>query len=470
MAESKKKATSSQKKQISKEKVSPKEAKEFTEDFDDPNVIKTLPTKDLFISMLIRDITLKDAIGDLVDNCVDGARSISTKKDYTNLSVDIKISPSQFSISDTCGGFSAEIARKYAFRFGRPQEFKALKGSIGQFGIGMKRAIFKIGSHVVIESTSLASTFKVTIDVDKWRSDPAWAFHFDYLKEGITNDISKCGTKITVSNLTIEASEQFKDKVFVSDLIEEIGNENIYNINRGLKISINTHPLKGMDLTLLHSKDIQPAYQKIKYKDVDVQLSCGIGTAELKRGGWYIFCNDRMVLGPEQTQITGWSGKGKDGVAEYHDQFKMFRGYAFFNSDNSGSLPWNTTKNNVDLDSPLFISTRLTMIEMMKPVITFLNKLKKEKENQNPEENQPLGNIVKSLKITNLESVKSTDFKPIFTFPNLAPQKIQVDADETKITFSMDRRKVEKVKKFLKAKTNTEVGEKVFNYFYDNEI
>lgn len=40
----------------------------------DPNLVLAIPTKDFFISMLIRDIELLDAVADLVDNCVDGAR------------------------------------------------------------------------------------------------------------------------------------------------------------------------------------------------------------------------------------------------------------------------------------------------------------------------------------------------------------------------------------------------------------
>src|ERR1700736_3839618 len=40
----------------------------------DSNRIDAMPTKDFFISMLVRDIDLVDAIADLFDNCVDGAR------------------------------------------------------------------------------------------------------------------------------------------------------------------------------------------------------------------------------------------------------------------------------------------------------------------------------------------------------------------------------------------------------------
>ncbi len=41
----------------------------------DPNLVQGDPTKDFFISMLIKDITLRDAIGDLVDNSVDAIKA-----------------------------------------------------------------------------------------------------------------------------------------------------------------------------------------------------------------------------------------------------------------------------------------------------------------------------------------------------------------------------------------------------------
>jgi len=47
--------------------------------FQPPNdfSIKVYPTKELFITMLVKDITIRDAIGDLVDNSVDAIKKNS---------------------------------------------------------------------------------------------------------------------------------------------------------------------------------------------------------------------------------------------------------------------------------------------------------------------------------------------------------------------------------------------------------
>src|SRR5690242_12110940 len=118
----------------------------------DPRRINAMPTKDFFISMLVRDIDLVDAIADLFDNCVDGARRMKPTGRYDGLTVRIKTSPSEFSITDNCGGIPVDVARSYAFRFGRPEGMPATRHGIGQFGIGMKRALFKLGRKFVVQS------------------------------------------------------------------------------------------------------------------------------------------------------------------------------------------------------------------------------------------------------------------------------------------------------------------------------
>src|SRR3954449_3928593 len=86
-----------------------------------PHVIEASPTKDFFISMLVKDIELIPAISDLVDNAVDGARR-ENRDSFDGYSVRIDLDTAQFRIADNCGGIPVDIAQKYAFRFGRPED------------------------------------------------------------------------------------------------------------------------------------------------------------------------------------------------------------------------------------------------------------------------------------------------------------------------------------------------------------
>ncbi|MEO8218994.1 MAG: ATP-binding protein [Acidobacteriota bacterium] len=111
------------------------------------------PSKSFFIDMLTRDISVADAILDLVDNAVDKAVELE-ELDVTALlyghqatsiagrRIDISLSPDEFRIEDTCGGIALEEAEETVFRFGNPEERGADFG-LSVYGIGMKRAFFK---------------------------------------------------------------------------------------------------------------------------------------------------------------------------------------------------------------------------------------------------------------------------------------------------------------------------------------
>ncbi|GAG76243.1 unnamed protein product [marine sediment metagenome] len=136
---------------------------------ENENIIKADPTKEFFIDMLTLDIASTKAINDLIDNCVDGANRIRSEKNYEGLEVRIEAGPKQFRIIDNCGGISVKIARDYAFRFGRPSDIDPISKSIGLFGVGMKRALFKLGSKFIVNSRTETSRFVVEVDVDEWK-------------------------------------------------------------------------------------------------------------------------------------------------------------------------------------------------------------------------------------------------------------------------------------------------------------
>jgi len=442
------------------------------------SIIKASPTKNFFITMLIRDLTLRDAIGDLVDNSVDGARKLNLNKKYNGLEINIEATPDHFSIVDNCGGFSVETAREYAFRFGRPDDAPPTHGSIGQFGIGMKRALFKLGNDFKVESVEINSKFVMEVNVPEWAGKHSedlsnWNFNFSQHEEDLPEIEKKYrGTKITVRNLHRDVKEQFSTENFIKRLISEIELENLYNIDRGLLIRINGVKLKARHLNLIDNEEIKAGFWEKEYSGgLKVRINAGVSDAILEDGGWYIFCNDRLVLGPEQTEITGWTGgRNNDGVAKYHGQFKRFRGYVFFESENPSLLPWNTAKNGMDLDSPNFRSVKHQMIQMMRPVISFLNKLKEENENDNPLEERKLNILVEKSKSLPLAEVqKKLSHTETFVFPNYPSPKRQ-EKSENKITYFRTKEQVEKVKKSLGVNTLKEVGEATFDYYLSMEV
>jgi len=222
--------------------------------------------------MLTRDIPLTRAILDLVDNSADGARRIQSTGDYAGLWVRLELSADHFRIVDNCGGIPVSTARNYAFRFGRPKDAPVTLGSVGQFGVGMKRAFFKLGEHFKVTSTTDNSRFDMEIDVLEWvtpdgnESPEDWHFHFDTVEEDLTDVAPEhIGTQIEVTRLHGTVVENFELENFVARLTEEISVAHSATMNKGLAISINAIPIGFEPQRLFVSDQLKPAYVEKVY-------------------------------------------------------------------------------------------------------------------------------------------------------------------------------------------------------------
>lgn len=436
----------------------------------DPKVIDASPTKDFFISILVRDIKLVDAVSDLIDNCVDGARRLRADGDYTGLHISVEITPDHFMIADNCGGISAQIAREYAFKFGRPLTAKNTPHSIGQFGVGMKRAFFKIGSVIKVESVAPDSQFTLDIDVDKWKSPDnvdengkeKWDFSFTELEEGLNNPIDKCQTILLVSNLHEGIANEFKLENFRTRLIDTIEAAHQKAIESGLAINVNEIELKYRQSSVLYSERIRPLSKNfeinLRDKPVKVKIFAGISDAKLSEAGWYVFCNDRLILRADKSQITGWDQE-VNGVRtpKPHYQFSRFRGYVFFDADDASILPWNTTKNGVDIESELFQSIRLEMFSAMRPVLDFLNLL----DNELDTENTVLQEQVKNAEYKRLRDLPLSE---VFAYPTGAEAQA-APPKEGRVSYLAPYEKIQLIKELTSTKSNTAAGQATFYYY-----
>jgi hypothetical protein len=374
--------------------------------------INASPTKMFFIDMLVKDIPLIDAIADLVDNSVDAAINLRKDGNLSDLKVEIKFNQKSFSITDNCGGFNVKTARTYAFRFGRPDDAPDIPKSIGRFGVGMKRALFKLGNNIQINSKTSQSYFQVNLDVNQWKSDKEnWSWEFNTINENIQD--GEFGTTITVENLYEQVADTFSDESFTNNLIKMIRISHEKVLEKGLIIVINDIELSFNPSTLYVSENIQPAYFTKNIKGINVEVITGVSkTGSPREAGWYIYCNGRLIVSANKSQLTGWG----DGHPLYHPQFAMFRGYVFFESERSSLLPWNTTKNGIDEESDIFKAIMPLMINMMKPVTSFLRKLKTEPfsgednfENDEYEAEKSLYDYVNDAELITISNIEKSE-------------------------------------------------------------
>ncbi len=437
--------------------------------------VQAVPTKELFIRMLTRDIGLMEAITDLADNCVDGARFLAGDGPYDNLEVHIDVKGDRFRIDDNCGGILVETARDYAFRFGRPEEATPTPHSIGRFGVGMKRAIFKMGKRFTVDSRTSKSRFLIEQDITKWaKMGDKWEFKFSKPpEENVKVPAKEVGTTIAITNLHTDVANQFKSPTFLAKLGRWLSSRLQVALGRGLKVFLNTEKLSFSGPRFLADSQLLPARQEFwipratrgrdsKRTSVSVVLYCGlIGTQEeVRQSGWHVFCNGRLVLEGDKTDVTGW---GESGIPKHHGQYNQFMGLAFFESYDPDKLPWNTAKTGIDKDSAVYGKAKQRMLAVMLPVKNFLDSLKREKDRRKDTDG-PLSLLVKRSKRVEHQHVKT---RKIFKTP---PSKEPKAPTEQTISYRVPYKKAIAVKDKLEVTSWRLVGLETFDYFCDAEM
>jgi hypothetical protein len=419
-------------------------------------IISAEPTKEFFISMLTRDISLLSALVDLIDNSVDAALASGS---YQEKIVELNLNRESFSIKDNCGGISRVAAEEYAFKFGRPITAPNAPHSVGRFGVGMKRALFKMGTDFKIESNHNDGAFEIDVDVQNWMSSPdEWSFTLSE-KENVVPS----GTIILVNNLHRSISEKFEDDVFINTLMASIGKAHYKAINEGLEIKVNGIVVNKRDIKIKFNDELGVAGVQLNIDGVDITIKAGVGERDYHEGGWYVFCNGRMIEGANKGTLTGW---GTDGIRTYHADVAFFRGAIEFNSVDGGKLPWNTTKTGIDSDNPLYRTALVNMKAVMRKVVELLKDRVKEQEALDQGRIE-VASINCAINIPTLQSIFGVDVPQEFLRPNanVIPRKIT----KRSITYLVKEDVLNEVKESLGVTTNKDVGLLTFNYYRDNE-
>lgn len=414
------------------------------------------PTKEFFISMLTRDISLKSALIDLIDNSVDAALSSGS---YENKRIELELNEENFKISDNCGGISREAAEQYAFKFGRPPTAPDSPHSVGRFGVGMKRALFKMGRGFTITSHHNEGAFEVNVNVDDWLESPDdWSFSLSEKEQEDTK-----GTQIQVNNLHQSILEKFADSIFLNELVIEIGKAHYKAIKEGIDIIVNGTSVIRRDIKIKSSEIFGIAGSRQVINNVEISIKAGIGKRDIHEGGWYVFCNGRMIEGANKETVSGW---GTSGIRAYHADVAFFRGVIEFNSADGALLPWNTTKTGIDSDNPLYRTALVDMKSIMRDVIDLLKDRTKEQQALDEEKilEAPINAAIENA---TLSSIFETAIPEQFIRPPL--EAIPKVITHRSITYLVKEEILNEVKDSLGLTTNKEVGLFTFNYYRDNE-
>lgn len=436
------------------------------------DIIQGNPTKTFFIEMITRDISIKDAILDLLDNSIDGANRINPN-DYSGLFIEININAEEFVVTDNCGGFSLDTAKKYAFRFGRPDNAPKSDGSVGRFGVGMKRALFKIGQKFEVESKSENDHFQIDVDVQRWKrkkktielsdnsiiEEEDWGFTSNNITEETTN-LSENGTYIRVENLNKEVADTFSEISFLTGLQSEIERLLNFSLEKGIRITLNDVNLEKKSIELFNDAS-KPYFFEGNFDDVSFRVIAGLSyVGDPSSSGWYIYCNDRLVLEADTSEITGWN---TGGIPKFHTDYVMFKGVVFLDSEETINLPLTTTKKGIDASSEVYKKVLFYMREALVSVLGFLKKVRKFGDEAN-NYRKLLGEEEDKIQVIELKDFSFQDSRK-FTEPVLDIDKVSEKKEWCRVAFNAWREHAELAKKNSGSSSYKQLGEYVFDYY-----
>lgn len=327
------------------------------------------PAPAYLFDYLTADIQTAECIFDLVDNSIDAARAAmvvganenSITDSYAGFKIKVDLSPDAVIIRDNCSGMSEETFSTLAFRAGEKSQHPY---GIGHFGVGLKRAILKIGDRCAVETDDGHAFLKLAFT--RSQLDRADELRLPGSKEATHGE---CFTKITIQDVKDNAKRDLSSPRWKETIAENFGRRYGLFIRKGLVIELNEENVKAFSpqpvdnpyISLqkfedeIHGVDVEiiaGVHEKYRFTQKDGRTVSDPENNDIHRQisgefGWYVVCNDRVILLHDKTHKTGWT-------TNWHNEYAGFVGWVYFRSKDPSLLPWNTKKSDIVENGELY--------------------------------------------------------------------------------------------------------------------
>lgn len=331
-------------------------------------------------SLLTNDVSTLDAIYDLIDNSIDAARNaIFTNGDhekdkfglpssYSGYKINISISDDEISIEDNCFGMDEETLTSRAFVIASGSEHTY---GIGQYGIGLKRSLLKMGRkyHFVVDNGEKVYKGSFTDENIGGEGNIIAEYAFS---------MGAPKTAFVVTGLKQEIKGDTENQRWLNNALEGLQNRYSIYFEKGLEVSLKyfdnpVHNLQSHLPKIRANAKFLPTYWSKEIDGVSVIIESGIHEKYLfpiEEGhsiadnrkltdefGIYFVCNDRVIVISSTAKSHGWSTK-------WHSEYNGFVCIVRFIAKQPSKLPWNTAKSAMREDAPLF----LQVIDELQPI------------------------------------------------------------------------------------------------------
>lgn len=327
--------------------------------------VEFAPAPAYIFDYLTADILTAECIFDLIDNSIDAARAAMTEESrgstlpeqYDGYRIAVTLTPERVSIHDNCSGMSEETFARSAFRAGEKSRHPY---GIGHFGVGLKRAILKLGDRCVVDTDDGIS--RMSLSFTRSALDQAADSAIFKLPASKLETTGLKYTTITVDQIRADTRRDLSSPRWNETIRANISRRYGLFVRKGLSIEIDGVAVKPFAPQPKPNPYIEIQTFSGQIHGVDVHIIAGVHEdykfAETGTGvvadqsnnlthraiagefGWYVVCNDRVILLHDKTHKTGW-------LTNWHGEYNGFVGWVYFESKDPSLLPWNTKKSDI---------------------------------------------------------------------------------------------------------------------------
>ncbi|MDE0242541.1 MAG: hypothetical protein OXQ84_20495 [bacterium] len=164
---------------------------------------------------------------------------------------------------------------------------------------------------------------------------------------------------------------------------------------------------------------------------------------------------------------TGWGTvtELKDGLPKYNNHFARFRGVVSFDCEDSGKMPWNTTKTGLDDSTVVWQRTYEKMRDHARSVVSFLNALANEIAEYGSDASPMLAALESETRLRDVGEFPQPESR--FSWNENPPE---VGPKMKNILYRKEEEKIEALKEVFGVTSGKAVGEKSFDLAYDVHV
>ena len=325
------------------------------------------------------DLSLIDAVKELVDNAIDNWTRATNRN--TPATIRINVDGGTTYVWDDTGGVPSDEVQAL-FAPGESRE-EPPEWSIGGYALGAKKAISRLGglgegtfdiAHIKSRAVGAETAYGYNID-RPWFEKDDWNVErrtFDSLDEGCTE-------------IVVGATESLWQEESVSELKQELSKTYVKFLSgkaegQSAEISIIVNdeeidPLEAIEWTYLPIDDLYPRrYTDIKieadYLSTPIQMELEVGLMldeDPSEAGTDIFFQDRLVVG-NSTAEEGGFGAEENSIGRFTAENERLKvKLELVTEGDASDLPWDTQKKNIDRTSRISSEMYAEVKKLVRP-------------------------------------------------------------------------------------------------------